>query len=70
MPSRKKFKLLGDDYVDLDAFAADMGKDPRTVKRWIAGGLPAAKTGNLSIIHLPTAREWLLAKMQQRNHRR
>jgi hypothetical protein len=33
-------------------------------------GLPFAKIGNRHLIHIPTAREWLLSRVRQRNPRR
>jgi hypothetical protein len=60
------------DYCDLDAFAVDVHKHPRTVARWInqPDGLPVAWFGNQRIIHIPTAREWLLSRVRQANPRR
>ena len=59
------------DYCDLDAFAVDVKKHHRTVQRWInqPDGLPCAWFGNKQIIHIPTAREWLLSRVRQSNPR-
>jgi hypothetical protein len=58
--------------VDLNPFAAQVGRDPRTVRRWIdqPNGLPFTRIGNRLLIHIPTAREWLLSRVRQRNPRR
>ena len=58
-----------DDYVDVAAFAAAVDKCERTVKRWInkPDGLPSAKLGSRRLIHLPTARQWLLGRVLQPN---
>jgi hypothetical protein len=60
------------DFVDLNPFAAQVGRDPRTVRRWIdqPNGLPFTRIGNRLLIHIPTAREWLLSRVRQRNPRR
>jgi hypothetical protein len=60
------------DFLDLKSFAAEVGRHPRTVKRWAnaPNGLPVTGMGNLNLIHVPTAREWLLGRMKGRNTRR
>jgi hypothetical protein len=57
-----------EDFLDLDAFATDVKRHPRTVRRWIdkPGGLPYSKVGNRILVHVPTAREWLLGQMHNR----
>ncbi len=37
-----------DDFVDLEPFAADAGRNPRTVRRWLnqPDGLPYTRMGN------------------------
>ena len=70
--SSTPLKLL-DDWVELNDFARDqVEKHPRTVDRWTTqpNGLPYAKLGNKKIIHIPTAREWLLGRMHRPNLRR
>jgi hypothetical protein len=54
------------DFVDLNPFAAQVGRDPRTVRRWIdqPNGLPFTRIGNRLLIHIPTAREWLLSRVR------
>lgn len=64
-------KLL-DDWVGLEDFADQVKRHPRTVGRWTQqpDGLPYAMLGNMKIIHIPTAREWLFGRMHQPNRRR
>jgi hypothetical protein len=63
-------KLL-DDFLDLDPFAAEVKRHPRTVRRWLdqPRGLPYTRIGNRILIHIPTAREWMLGRMRNRNPR-
>ena len=60
------------DYLDLEPFAAEVDRDPRTVRRWLnqPDGLPFARFGNRILIHIPSAREWLLSRVRHRNPRR
>jgi hypothetical protein len=60
------------DFLDVIAFAADVNKTPRTVDRWCSqpDGLPYSWLGNKRVIHVPTAREWLLSRTRQPNPRR
>jgi hypothetical protein len=60
---------LLDDYLDIEPFAAQAKRDPRTVRRWMSepDGLPYTRIGNRVLIHVPTAREWLIAKMHNPN---
>lgn len=65
-------KLL-DDWRELGDFARDeVERHPRTVNRWTEepDGLPYARLGNRKIIHIPTAREWLLSRMCRPNPRK
>jgi hypothetical protein len=59
------------DYVEVDPFAAQVKRHPRTVRRWMRqpDGLPHTRLGNRILIHVPTAREWLLSKMKYPNPR-
>jgi hypothetical protein len=59
-------------FVELSPFAAQMGRTTRTVRRWIdePNGLPYTRLGCRILVHLPTAREWLLGRVKQRNPRR
>jgi hypothetical protein len=63
-------KIL-DDFMDLEPFAAEVDRDPRTIRRWMneADGLPFVRIGNRLLIHVPTAREWILSRMQRPNPR-
>jgi hypothetical protein len=60
------------DCVDVGPFAAEVNRDPRTVRRWMRepDGLPFIKLGSRVLIHLPTARGWIMAKMRKPNRRR
>ena len=65
-------KLL-DDWLEIDDFARDeVDRHPRTVKRWTKepDGLPYAMLGNTTIIHVPTARDWLFGRMRHSAPRR
>lgn len=64
---------LLDDWQELDDFARDeVKRHPKTVKRWTQqpDGLPFAYLGKTPIIHVPTARDWLLGKLRRPNPRR
>jgi hypothetical protein len=64
---------LLDDWLELEQFARDeVKKHPRTVKRWTRGpdGLPYAVLGKKPLIHIPTARQWLLGRLRRPNQRR
>jgi hypothetical protein len=56
------------DYLDLEPFAKEVDRDPRTVRRWLndPDGLPYTRLGNRILIHIPTAREWLFERMHHR----
>ena len=57
-------------WVDYAKFAKDeVKKHPRTVLRWMRmpNGLPFAMLGMKKMIHIPTARQWLLDRMQHPN---
>jgi hypothetical protein len=58
-------KLL-DDWIKMEDFARDIKRHPRTVRRWMLepDGLPYTRLGKTPIIHMPTARQWLLGRMQ------
>jgi hypothetical protein len=60
---------LLDDFLDLEPFAKEVGRDPRTVRRWMdhPRGLPFTRVGNRILIHVPTARAWIFSRMQNRN---
>lgn len=71
-PTLPATRLL-DDWLELEVFARDeVKRHPRTVKRWTKSpdGLPYAMLGKTPIIHIPTAREWLLGRMRRPNPRK
>jgi len=55
-----------EDFLDLDPFAAEINRAPRTVRRWLnkPNGLPYTKVGNRILIHVPSARDWMLSRMK------
>jgi hypothetical protein len=57
------------EYVGVAAFADAVDKHQRTVLRWMnaVDGLPYLKLGSRRLIHLPTARQWLLDRIHQPN---
>jgi hypothetical protein len=57
------------DFADLEPFAAEVKRDPRTVRRWMnePNGLPYTKIGCRILIHVPTAREWIFGRMRRPN---
>jgi hypothetical protein len=59
------------DFFDLELFAKEVDRDPSTVRRWLdqSNGLPYSRIGNRILIHIPTAREWILGRMRNRNPR-
>ena len=58
---------LLDDYLDLAPFAAEVGRNPRTIRRWTQqpSGLPFTRIGNRILIHLPTAKQWIYGRMHR-----
>ena len=60
------------DFLDLDVFAAQVDRDPRTVRRWMnkPNGLPFTRIGNRVLVHVPTARAWILSQTRKPNPRR
>jgi hypothetical protein len=60
------------DYLDLEPFAAEVDRDPRTVRRWMSepDGLPFTKIGNRILVHIPTAKKWILGRMRHPAPRR
>ena len=63
---------LLDGFVDLEPFATEVKRNPRTVRRWMnePAGLPYTRLGNRILIHIPTAREWMLSGIHRPNRRR
>ena len=60
------------DFVDLEPFAVQAKRHPRTVRRWLdePDGLPFTRIGSRILIHIPTARAWMLNRMRRPNARR
>jgi hypothetical protein len=60
------------DYAEIEAFAEEVKRAPRTVIRWMdePNGLPFTKLGNRRLIHIPSARDWMLARIRRPNPRR
>jgi hypothetical protein len=58
-----------EDYQAIDAFAAEIDRHPRTVKRWTLerDGLPYSTLGDSIFIHIPSARRWLESRMVNPN---
>jgi hypothetical protein len=52
---------LLDGFMTLDEFATSVGRTERTLKRWRKKGLPYVKRGNLILINVERARQWLNA---------
>jgi hypothetical protein len=61
-----------DDLAEKREFAEQANKTPRTIDRWCnePDGLPYIKLGNKRYIHIPSARAWMLRRLQQPNPRR
>ena len=59
------------DFLDLEPFAKEIDRHPRTVRRWLdkPGGLPFTRIGNRILIHVPTARDWLMRRMRNQKKR-
>jgi hypothetical protein len=60
------------DFLGLEPFAAEVGREPRTVRRWMEepDGLPYTRIGNKILIHVPTARDWIFGRMRHPAPRR
>ena len=60
-----------DDYLDLEVFAHEVDRHPRTVRRWLSApnGLPFTRLGNRLLIHIPTARKWIFSRMRHPRRR-
>ena len=58
------------DFLDLEPFANQVSRDPRTVRRWMnePNGLPYSRIGNRILVHVPTARAWIFSRMRKVNH--
>ena len=53
------------EFMPISEFAASLGKNPRTLRRWMSepDGLPYTRLGRDRLIHIPTARDWLRTRM-------
>jgi excisionase family DNA binding protein len=52
-----------DDFLEFKVFARQVNRHPRTVRRWMrSGGLPFTRLGNRLLIHVPSARAWILSR--------
>jgi hypothetical protein len=62
---------LFDDFISVEEFARQAKRKRRTIERWMRepGGLPFTRYGYLRLVHIPTARQWLLDRMQRPNTR-
>jgi hypothetical protein len=62
-----------DGYVDLEQFAAQVGRSARTVRNWMDRpdyGLPYRQLGAKRLINLQIARDWLDRGVKPRNAER
>jgi hypothetical protein len=57
------------DFAETGQLAKEFKRHERTVRNWTnePNGLPFVKLGKRRLIHIPTAREWLLKKLRQPN---
>ena len=62
---------LLEDYYDLEPFAKQVGRHPRTVRRWMdqVDGLPYVKLGNRILIRRASALEWIAGQERRPNRR-
>jgi excisionase family DNA binding protein len=60
------------DYIDLAPFAEQVGRHPRTVRRWMdqVNGLPFVKLGNRILIKRESALEWIAGLEHRPNPRK
>jgi hypothetical protein len=58
-----------DGYVDVEPFAKEVERSPRTILRWMdqPNGLPYSRIGNRRLIHVATAQAWILGRMRNPN---
>jgi hypothetical protein len=56
-------------YCSVAQIAEDFKRKPRTIFRWMdqADGLPYAKIGRERLIHIESAKEWMLSRMRRPN---
>ncbi|MCC2651646.1 MAG: hypothetical protein K0Q60_1809 [Microvirga sp.] len=60
------------EYADLEPFARQLDRHPRTVRRWMdePNGLPFTRIGSRILIHVPTASQWMMSRMRRPNPQR
>ena len=60
------------DFVPIKQFAKDVGKSTRCILHWMAepDGLPYTRLGNQRLIHIESARVWLMRRMRPNPRRR
>jgi hypothetical protein len=60
------------DFVEEHELAAQLRRHPRTIVRWTGepDGLPFMKLGYQRLYHVPTVRDWLMARVRKPNPRR
>jgi hypothetical protein len=56
-------------YVSVAQIADDFKRKPRTILRWMdqTDGLPYVKLGRERLIHIETARQWMLGRLHRPN---
>jgi hypothetical protein len=60
---------LLDGFVDVEPFAKEVERSPRTILRWMdeRNGLPYSKIGNRRLIHIESAKAWVRGRMRNPN---
>ena len=60
------------DFVEEHEPCRTMNRHPRTIVRWTGepDGLPFMKLGYKRLYHVPTVRDWLMARVRRPNARR
>jgi hypothetical protein len=60
------------DYIDIEPFAVEMQRHPRTIRRWMnqPDGLPFTKLGKRILIRRESAKKWIAAQEHQPNQRK
>ncbi len=60
-------KKLLEDYSTVAELAKSEGVSIPTAYHWVGRGLPVFKVFGKTLVHLPTAREWMLARIKGKN---
>jgi len=60
-----------DGYLDVEPFAKQVDRHPRSVVRWMdqPDGLPFVKLGNRRLIHIETAKQWIFERLRKQSRR-